>query len=62
LSARPDYDFQVISNGYPGTMMRSFADVPAPVRWAAVKLVQGFYTGGTAVGESPDAAASEDGR
>lgn len=62
LSAKPDYDFQVISNGYPGTMMRAFVDVPEPVRWAVVKVVQGFYTGGTAVIESPDAAASDDGR
>lgn len=62
LSAKPDYDFQVISNGYPGTMMRSFADVAEPVRWAVVKLVQGFYTGGTSAIESTDAAASEDGR
>ncbi len=55
LSAAPSYDFQIISNGYPGTLMRSFVDVPEPVRWAAVKLVQGFYTGGSSAAEPPDA-------
>lgn len=35
----PERAFEVISNGYPGTMMVSFADLPEGVRWGLVKIV-----------------------
>jgi len=35
----PERAFEVISNGYPGTMMVSFANLPEGVRWGLVKIV-----------------------
>jgi mono/diheme cytochrome c family protein len=46
LSPTPARAFQVVTQGYPGTMMRSFASEPEEVRWALVQLVQDFYRGG----------------
>jgi len=45
LSVTPAYGFAVVSEGYPGTMMRSFASEPEEVRHAAVALIQEFYLG-----------------
>lgn len=36
--------FDVITNGYPGTMMRSFAALPETTRWALVYTVQKIYS------------------
>jgi mono/diheme cytochrome c family protein len=38
-----DRAFRVISDGYPGTRMPSFAVYPAEVRWGLVKVVHNFY-------------------
>lgn len=35
----PERAFEVISNGYPGTMMASFSNLPEGVRWGFVKIV-----------------------
>jgi len=35
----PERAFEVISSGYPGTMMVSFANLPEGVRWGLVKIV-----------------------
>lgn len=35
----PERAFEVITNGYPGTMMVSFANLPEGVRWGLVKIV-----------------------
>ncbi|HUV69519.1 MAG TPA: c-type cytochrome [Terracidiphilus sp.] len=38
----PKRSFDVITNGYPGTMMRSFGKLPEGTRWGLVKLVSSF--------------------
>lgn len=35
----PERAFEVITNGYPGTMMVSFENLPEEVRWGLVKVV-----------------------
>jgi mono/diheme cytochrome c family protein len=35
----PERAFEIISNGYPGTMMVSFSNLPEGVRWGLVKIV-----------------------
>jgi cytochrome c len=35
----PERAFEVISNGYPGTMMTSFSNLPEGVKWGLVKIV-----------------------
>ena len=39
----PQRAFDVISNGYPGTAMASFATLDADLRWGLVSHVLGFY-------------------
>jgi mono/diheme cytochrome c family protein len=53
LSVSAAYGFEVVTQGYPGTMMRSFADEPEDVRRAAVALVQAFYSGGRVAAPQP---------
>jgi mono/diheme cytochrome c family protein len=38
-SLSPKRSFDVISNGYPGTMMPPFGSLPEEVRWGLVKIV-----------------------
>jgi mono/diheme cytochrome c family protein len=38
-SLSPKRTFGIISNGYPGTMMPAFGDIPEEVRWGLVKIV-----------------------
>ncbi len=40
FSLTPDATFAVLRDGYPGTMMRSFASLPEGVRWALVDVVR----------------------
>jgi mono/diheme cytochrome c family protein len=40
FSLTPDATFVVLREGYPGTMMRSFAGLPEGVRWALVDVVR----------------------
>jgi mono/diheme cytochrome c family protein len=40
-SLLPHRTFQVLTQGYPGTMMPAFADLPAEVRWGQVQTVYG---------------------
>ncbi len=35
--------FEVITNGYPGTLMVAFPEVSEDVRWALADRVQSFY-------------------
>jgi hypothetical protein len=35
----PARAFDVITNGYPGTMMAAFKDLPEDVRWGLVQAV-----------------------
>jgi mono/diheme cytochrome c family protein len=35
--------FDIITNGYPGTMMAAHSDLPDDVRWGLVSIVQDFY-------------------
>ena len=35
----PERAFEVISNGYPGTMMVSYSNLPEGIRWGLVKIV-----------------------
>lgn len=66
ISLAPSRAFHIITDGYPGTLMHGYPDLPAEVRWALVERVQRFYRGGVAaVGERPadvDASAPEAGR
>jgi mono/diheme cytochrome c family protein len=66
ISLAPSRAFQVITDGYPGTLMHGYPDLPEQTRWALVERVLRFYRGGVdAAGEpvaSVDAAASETGR
>ncbi len=39
FSLTPQRTFDVITNGYPGTMMVSFKELPEEVRWGLVKIV-----------------------
>jgi mono/diheme cytochrome c family protein len=39
----PSRELEVITNGYPGTMMRSFVSLPEPTRQALVEQVHSFY-------------------
>jgi mono/diheme cytochrome c family protein len=36
----PRWAFEVITRGYPGTMMPGFPSLPEDVRWGLVKIVQ----------------------
>lgn len=38
-----DYAFEVVTSGYPNTMMPSFAELPEETRWALVILVQELH-------------------
>ncbi|MGC8735195.1 MAG: c-type cytochrome [Dissulfurimicrobium sp.] len=38
-SLSPKRTFDIISNGYPGTMMPAFGDIPEEVRWGLVEIV-----------------------
>lgn len=38
-SLSPKRTFDIISNGYPGTMMPTFGSLPVEVRWGLVKIV-----------------------
>ncbi len=42
----PSRAFQIVTEGYRGTLMRSFATVPEGVRWAVVHRVQQLYRPG----------------
>jgi len=46
LALAPQHAFDVITNGYPGTVMPSFARLPEPVRWALVEVEQSKYQAG----------------
>lgn len=66
IALAPSRAFQIVTEGYPGTLMHGYPELPAEVRWALVGRVQQLYRGGTeSVGE-PDAgidgAAVEAGR
>lgn len=41
----PSRAFEVISRGYPGTMMPSFAELPESTRWGLVQVVSELYQG-----------------
>ena len=43
LSLSPARDFQVLTEGYPGTMMPSFASLPESTRWALVERARSLY-------------------
>jgi len=43
-SLTPQRSFEVISNGYPGTLMPGFGDLPEAVRWGLVQVVNGKRT------------------
>jgi hypothetical protein len=38
----PQRAFDVITSGYPGTMMPAFQDLPEDVRWGLVEVVLGL--------------------
>jgi mono/diheme cytochrome c family protein len=44
-SLAPHRAFKVITNGYPGTAMASFSDLPEGVRWGLVEVVSGKREG-----------------
>jgi len=41
-SLTPQRSFEVITNGYPGTLMVPFNNLPEDVRWGLVQVVEGF--------------------
>jgi mono/diheme cytochrome c family protein len=47
----PQRVFNVITEGYTGTMMMGFSTLPEKTRWGLVKLVNDFYTGEHRKGE-----------
>jgi mono/diheme cytochrome c family protein len=53
-------EFQVVTEGYPGTLMRSFADVPEGIRWALVRRVHELYRPGLDGPEARLDAGAED--
>lgn len=55
--------YQIVTQGYPGTLMRDFGDLPEDVRWALVERVQSFYGGGLTDPEPRDGGSpAEEGR
>jgi mono/diheme cytochrome c family protein len=40
----PAVTFKIISEGYPGTTMQGYGQIPERIRWALVKLVNSFYS------------------
>jgi mono/diheme cytochrome c family protein len=66
IALAPSRAFQIITDGYPGTLMHGYPDLPAEVRWALVERVQRFYRGEVAAtGETSvevDASVPEAGR
>lgn len=45
LTASPERAFAVVTGGYPGTMMPSFASLPEATRWALVEIERSLYRG-----------------
>jgi mono/diheme cytochrome c family protein len=43
VAVAPARAFEVVTAGYAGTMMPSYADLPEPTRWALVRVTQDFY-------------------
>lgn len=39
----PQYAYQIIKNGYPGTMMQAYPDIPEETTWGLVKIINGLY-------------------
>ena len=39
FSLLPQRAFEVITNGYPGTVMPAFGSLPKNVRWGLVKII-----------------------
>jgi mono/diheme cytochrome c family protein len=61
ISFAPSRAFQIVTEGYPGTLMRSYADLSEGVRWALVEHVQRFYRGGMGELEPGDGGVALDG-